>query len=204
MDWTLILLIVLFIILIYMNYKKVIRNIYKNKNIESKKVRWNLKKAAKESTSLNHQKPSIDFFDESINPNGLAIENKLLNSDIIKYLNTQDDSYGSKLYSVNPVQAWISEDPDLLKDKNNYTAHEIINLENSNTRIDTFREDQLQGSSNDILSNASTIGEVYDNMVDNFRVKWGKFEGLGAFDQRSDYNLDVKPATNGYTDFATY
>jgi len=194
-------LILLFIILIYMNYKKIIRKTYsykdKDKNImvtESKKVRWDLAKAVDESS---HQNPLIDFFDESSNSNGLVVEGNLINSDIIQYLNKQDESYGSKLYSVNPAKAWISEDPDILVDRNNFTAHEIIGLEDSNTRIQAYREDPS-------ITNGDTVGEVYDNMVDNFRVKWGQFEGLGAYDPTSYYSLDVKPNSNGYTEFATY
>jgi len=199
MDWTLIILILLFIILIYMNYKKLIRKTYsrKDKNIvgtESKKVRWDLAKAVTESS---HQNPLIDFFDDSINRNGLVLEGNTINSDIVKYLNKQGESYSSKLYSVNPAKAWISEDPDVLDDRNNFTAHEIIGSEDSNTRVQAYRKDPS-------ISNGETVGEVYDNMVDNFRVKWGQFEGLDAYNPTTYYSLDVTPDSNGYTEFATY
>lgn len=183
-----------------MNYKKTIRKTYfsSNKNvgtIESKKVRWDLAQATKESV---HQNPSVDFFDESSNRNGLVVEGNAVSSDIIKYLNKQSESYGSKLYSVNPTKAWIGEDPDLLVDRNNFTAHEIIGSEDPNTRVQEFRENPTS------FVTGETIGEVYDNMVDNFRVKWGQFEGLGAYDPTSYYSLDVNPDTHGYTGFATY
>jgi hypothetical protein len=200
MDWTLILLIALFILLIYMNYKKIIRKTYsrKNKTIggnDSKKVRWDLAQAAKESA---HQNPLVDFFDGTTNRDGLVLEGNAISSDIVKYLNKQSESYGSKVYSVNPTKAWIPEDPDILVDRNNFTAHEIIGEEEPNTRVHEFRE----GNTNGFEGN--TIGEVYDNMVDNFRVKWGQFEGLGAYDPTSYYSLEVNPDANGYTDFATY
>jgi len=41
-------------------------------------------------------------------------------------------------------------------------------------------------------------------MVDNYRVKWGKFDTLSSFDRSSHYGLDVEPSVNGYTGFATY
>lgn len=197
MDWTLILIMVLFIILIYMNYKKIIRKTYLRKpNIQGigKKVRWNLEKASKEFV---HQNPSIDFFNESSNTNGVIVEGNKVSSDVIQYLNKQNESYSSKLYSVNPVKAWIGEDPDMLPNKNNYTAHEIIGTEDANTRIQDYRDNPNNYT-------GSTVGEVYDNMVDNFRVKWGKFEGLEAFDDSSYYLLEDKPSTHGYTEFATY
>ncbi len=55
-----------------------------------------------------------------------------------------------------------------------------------------------------MATQGETIGEVYDNMVDNYRVKWGKFDSLGAFDRSSHYGIDVNPSENGYTGFATY
>jgi hypothetical protein len=182
-----------------MNYKKIIRKTYSRTDkivtgTESKKVRWDLAKAVKESS---HQNPLIDFFDDSSNRNGLVVDGNAINSDIVKYLNKQSESYGTKIYSVNPTKAWISEDPDILVDRNNFTAHEIIGSEDSNTRINAYREDPSS-------ANGETVGEVYDNMVDNFRVKWGQFEGLESYDPISYYSLDVNPDSNGYTEFATY
>jgi hypothetical protein len=48
------------------------------------------------------------------------------------------------------------------------------------------------------------IGNVYDNLVDNFRVKWGKIEGLEGNDIHDHYILENKPCDIGYTSFATY
>jgi hypothetical protein len=194
-----------------MNYKKIIRKTcnYKNKifiggetetktdtkiGTDTKKVRWDLDQGL---DNLSHHNPLIDFFNDSSNSNGLVVEGNAINSDVIKYLNKKGESYGSKLYSVNPVQAWISEDPDILVDRNNFTAHEIIGSEDSNTRIQDYRQDSN-------LTNGDTVGEVYDNMVDNFRVKWGQFEGLNGYDTTLYYSLDVNPNSNGYTEFATY
>lgn len=194
MDWTLIILIILFGILIYMNYKKIIKKYKREENKKTKKVSWSLSDAAKQIT---HHSPSIDFFDESSNLNGIIVEGNLVDSNITKYLNKQSDSYSSKLYSVNPTKAWIAEDPDNLDNIKSYTAHEIISENDPNTRVQDYRDDPLQ-------TIGSTVGEVYDNMVDNFRVKWSKFEGLEAFDPTSHYGINVDPTSNGYTGFATY
>jgi hypothetical protein len=192
MDWTLTFLIILFGILIYMNYKKIIKRSKKDK--KNKKVSWSLSQAA---DSLIHQNPSIDFFDESSNLNGVIVDGNLMNSNIVKYLNKQNESYGSKLYSVNPVKAWIPENPANLDDINSWSAHEIVSQNDPNTRVQEYRENPSEVV-------GSTVGEMYDNMVDNFRVQWGKFEGLGAYDPTSYYGIDVEPSTNGYTNFATY
>ena len=197
MDWTLILLIVLLGILIYMNFKKSINKIYKKKNIiNRKKVSWSLEKEKKQ---LLHYNPVIDFFNESSNTNGIIVETKPTDSQIIKYLNKQNESYGTKIQTTNPTKAWAPEDPDAIDDINNYTAHEIIGMDDPNSRVNSFRTDPML-----IASQGETIGEVYDNMVDNYRVKWGKFESLGSFDKSSHYGIDVEPSTNGYTGFATY
>jgi len=198
MDWTLILLILLLGILIYMNYKKSIEKLHKKKNTGNirKKVSWSL---GKYENQLIHHNPTVDFFDESTNQNGIIVENKLTDSKIIKYLNKQDESYGVKVKSINPTKAWAPEDPDVIDDINNYTAHEIIGLEDPNSRINSFRQNP-----NSIAASGETIGEVYDNMVDNYRVKWGKFDTLDSFAKSSHYGIDVEPTTNGYTNFATY
>lgn len=197
MDWTLILLIILLGILIYMNYKKSLKKTYRKKNIEKrKKVSWAL---AKGESQLIHHNPTIDFFNESANTNGIMVETKPINSQIIKYLNKQNESYGSKLQSTNPAKAWAPEDPDVISDINNFTAHEIIGMEDPNSRVNNFRSDP-----NLIATQGETIGEVYDSMVDNYRVKWGKFDSLGALDRSSHYGLDVVPSEHGYTGFATY
>lgn len=182
MDWTLIFLTLLFGILIYMNYRKIKR--FKKDN-RTKKVSWSLSDA---TNKLTYQNPSIDFFDDSSN---------LMNSNIVKYLNNQSESYASKLYLVNPIKAWIPEDPSNLDDPNSWSAHEIVSQNDPNTRVQEYLEDPTQGV-------GSTIGELYDNMVDNYRVQWGKFEGLGAYDPTSYYGIDVEPSINGYTSFATY
>jgi hypothetical protein len=191
MDWTLILLIVLLGILIYMNYKKLIKEKHKRKNVS-----WSLEK---EKNNLIHHNPVMDFFNETSNTNGIIIETKPTDSKIIRYLNEQDESYGTKLQSTNPTKAWGPEDPDLIDDINNYTAHEIIGLEDPNYRVDSFRTNP-----NTMASHEETIGEVYDNMVDNYRVKWGKFDSLESFDRSSHYGLDIEPSEHGYTGFATY
>ncbi len=197
MDWTLILLTVLLGILIYMNYKKSIKKTFKKNSLaKTKKVSWAL---ANTENHLIHQNPAIDFFNESSNPNGIIIETKPTDSQIIKYLNKQNESYASKLQSTNPTKAWAPEDPDVINDINNYTAHEIIGLEDPNTRVNNFRSDP-----NSLAAQGNTIGEMYDNMVDNYRVKWGKFDSLGSFDKSSHYGLDVDPSDHGYTGFATY
>jgi hypothetical protein len=180
-----------------MNYKKSIDKLSKkNKIIKRKKVSWSLDKGSKQ---LIHHNPTIDFFNESTNQNGIIVETKPTDSRIIKYLNKQDESYGSKIQSTNPTKAWAPEDPDIIEDINNYTAHEIIGTEDPNSRVNNFREDP-----NLMATQGETIGEVYDNMVDNYRVKWGKFDSLGAFDRSSHYGIDVNPSENGYTGFATY
>lgn len=196
MDWTLILLIVLLGILIYMNYKKSISKLKKKNIIKGKKVSWALSKGEKQ---LIHHNPVVDFFNDSANVNGIIVETKPYDSQIIKYLNKQGEAYASKLESTHPVKAWVPEDPDVINDINNYTAHEIIGSENPNTRVGNFQSDP-----NSIATQGETIGEVYDNMVDNYRVKWGKFDSLGAFDNSSYYGLDVEPSSNGYTGFASY
>jgi hypothetical protein len=197
MDWTLILLIILLGILIYMNYKKSINKLRKKKNMpKTKKVSWSL---GNNESMLLHQNPTVDFFDDSSNMNGIIVERNPTNSQIIKYLNKQDESYGVKVKCINPTKAWAPEDPDIIDDINNYTAHEIIGLEDPNSRVNNFRENP-----NSIAYTGETIAELYDNMVDNYRVKWGKFDTLGSFDKSSHYGIDVQPSTNGYTDFATY
>jgi hypothetical protein len=197
MDWTLILLIVLLGILIYMNYKKSIDKLHKKNNMtKTKKVSWSLEK---NESRLIHHNPTVDFFDDSSNMNGIIVETKPTNSQIIKYLNKQDESYGVKVKSINPTKAGVAEDPSVIDDINNYTAHEIIGLEDPNSRVNNFRENP-----DSIAYCGETIGELYDNMVDNYRVKWGKFDTLGSFDRSSHYGIDVEPSTNGYTNFATY
>ena len=206
MDWTLIFIIVLFAILIYMNFKKIIKsNKEKRNKNKNKKVSWSLSNAAAE---ISHHNPSIDFFNETSNTNGIIIEGNNIDSNIIKYLNKQNESYGSKLSCVNSTKAWIPEDPDLLDNKNSFTAHQIINENDSNTRIQNYRDFQVNEVEDNQINQsefmASTVGEVYDNMVDNFRVKWGKINGLGTYESKDYYGLDVEPTTNGYTGFATY
>lgn len=171
-----------------MNYKKMVK---KNKIINyKKKVRWG------EKNIINHHiNPQIDFFDQYNNGiEGQALHNENINSNIIKYLDTMKNSYGSTIYETNPKQANIPENPEYIKDINNISAHEIINDNDANQRILTYKED----------SESKEIGSIYDNLVDNYRIKWGKINELNAFDKSNNYELDNNPKELGYTDFPTY
>ena len=194
MDWTLINTIILSILtiivflLVFVNYKKIINIIMQlSTNNKTKSVSWsdNIDKTTSIPTNIPTSIPT------SI-PTNNNLESKTLN-----YLNKHKESYGSKIYSVNPIKAWIAEDPENLLDINAFTAHQIINQNDANTRVQEYRDDPT-------AYEGSTVGEVYDNMVDNFRVKWSKFDGLEAHDPTSYYGLDVEPSANGYTGFATY
>ena len=48
------------------------------------------------------------------------------------------------------------------------------------------------------------VGNIYDNLVDNYRVKWGKINGLNAYNTNNNYELENDPTELGYTDFPTY
>jgi hypothetical protein len=107
-----------------------------------------------------------------------------------------NNSYGSTIYETNPKQANIPENPEYIKDINNISAHEIINNNDANQRILTYKEDSE--------SESKEIGNIYDNLVDNYRIKWGKINDLNAFDKSNNYELDNNPNELGYTDFPTY
>jgi len=186
MSLILILLTILLIILVYINYKKIL---YKNNN---KKVRWNSKNSV---IHPHYTNPEIDYFDtynNGIEEYGLFKNN--INSNVTKYLDNMADSYKSIASDTYPIKASIPEDPELV---NSIEAHEIVNDEDPNTRVLEYRNDPE-------IYESMEVGNVYDKLVNNFRVEWGKFEELNAHNQTNYYDLGIAPDDKGYTDFATY
>ena len=197
------LLIILLIILISMNYNKLFN---KNNNLK-KKVRW-----GKKNIMMNyHLNPQIDFFDQYNNGmKGQPLYKKNINSNITKYLDNMNNSYGSTIYDTNPKKAFIPENPDNIDNIDNITAHEIINEDDTNKRVLDYRESLLEENFKDETEDIADkyqdmeVGNIYDNLVDNYRIKWGKINGLNAFDKSDHYELDNDPNDIGYTNFPTY
>ena len=191
MNLILILLIILLIILIFINYKKILK---KDQNINLKKVRW-----GKKNIIMNHDlNPEFDFFDQYNNGiEGGALYKENINSNVTKYLDKMSNSYGSIVYQTNPQIANIPENPEYIKDIDNISAHEIINNNDANERILEYKEEPK-------IYESMEVGNIYDNLVDNYRVKWGKINGLNAYNTNNNYELENDPTELGYTDFPTY
>jgi hypothetical protein len=173
--------------LVYINYKKIVFN--KDNN---KKVRWN---STKSIIHPHYNNPEFDYFD-SYN-NGIeeyALFKNNINSNITKYLDNMADSYKSVASDTYPIKASIPEDPELVE---SIQAREIVNNADPNTRVLEYRNDPK-------IYDSMEVGNVYDSLVNNFRVEWGKFEDLNAHDQTNYYDLSIAPDDMGYTNFATY
>ena len=187
MSLILILLTILLIILVYINYKK---NRYRDNN--NKKVRWGSKNSV---IHPHYTSPEIDYFDSynnGIDEYGLSKNN--INSDVTRYLDNMTDSYKSIASDTYPIKASIPEDPELV---DSIEAREIVNEADANTRVLEYRNDPE-------MYESMEVGNVYDTLVNNFRVEWGKFDNLNAHDQTNYYDLSIVPNDKGYTDFATY
>jgi hypothetical protein len=189
-----------------MNYNKILNKKLKSDN-KLKKVKWGENK----SISLPHfNHPDGDFFNEFTKYNeyneynngikGQGLYKKNINSNVTKYLDKMKDSYSSIVYDTNPQIASIPINPekiDIADDIDELTAQEIINDDNPNTRVLEYRE-------NPKMFDSMTVGNIYDTLVDNFRVQWSKFNELDAYANDDYYSLDIKPIEKGYTGFATY
>ena len=209
MDLILILLIILLIILIYMNYDKIYNNNLNNDLINQdnkKKVKW----CEKNIIMGHHLHPEIDYFDQDQYNNGLdglPLSKNNINSNVTTYLDKMKNSYSSTIHDTYPKKAFIPENPDYI---NKIDSHDIINDYDANERVLDYKQ-SLSNNNNDEDENEDAnmyddmdIGNVYDNLVDNFRVKWGKIDGLDGNDINDNYILDNKPSDIGYTSFATY
>jgi hypothetical protein len=213
MDLILILLMILLFIVIYMNYNKIMNNdINDDTNKENKKkVKW----CEKNIIMGHHLNPEIDYFDQYNNGlDNLPLSNKNINSNVTKYLDKMKNSYSSTISNTYPKKAFLPEDPDYI---NKIDAHTIINDYDANDRVLDYKQSLLEeddddeegeegeeGEDREDMYNGEDIGNVYDNLVDNFRVKWGKINRLDGNNKNDLYILDNKPSDIGYTSFATY
>ena len=186
-----------------MNYNKISNN-YENKDINKenkKKVKW----CEKNIIMGHHLNPEIDYFDQYNNGlDNLPLSNKNINSNVTKYLDKMKNSYSSTICNTYPKKAFLPEDPDYI---NKIDAHTIINDYDANDRVLDYKQSLLEENDDedgDNMYDGEDIGNVYDNLVDNFRVKWGKIDGLDGNDINDNYILDKKPSDIGYTSFATY
>ena len=211
MDLILILLIILLFIVIYMNYNKITNNNTNNNinnnvnNINKKKVKW----SEKNSIMSHHLHPEfeIDYFDQYNNGlDGLTLSNKNINYNVTKHLDNMINSYGSTVSDTYPKKAFIPIAPLALGCKPKIDAHAIINDYDANERVLDYKQSLLDNydCKQDNMYDGEDIGNVYDNLVDNFRIKWGKIDGLDGNDINDNYILDKKPSDIGYTSFATY
>jgi hypothetical protein len=197
MNFILLLLFILLLILIFMNYNKIINKKNKSNN-KIKKVKWGLNN----SISIPHYNhPDGDFFNEYTKYTDKEMTNQgVLNSNITKYLENMKNSYSSIIYDTNPQKASIPINPENLNEQENFeniSAHNIINENDPNTRVLEYRE-------NSKIYDSMTVGNVYDTLVDNYRVQWSKFNNLDGYGNNNYYSLDIKPKEIGYTDFPTY
>ena len=208
MDLILILLIILLFIVIYMNYNKITNNNTNNNinnnvnNINKKKVKW----SEKNSIMSHHLHPEfeIDYFDQYNNGlDGLPLSNKNINSNVTKHLDNMINSYGSTVSDTYPKKAFIPIAPEYIDE---IDARAIINDYDANERVLDYKQSLLDNydCKQDNMYDGEDIGNVYDNLVDNFRIKWGKIDGLDGNDINDNYILDKKPSDIGYTSFATY
>ncbi len=186
-----------------MNYNKISNN-YENKDINKenkKKVKW----CEKNIIMGHHLNPEIDYFDQYNNGlDNLPLSNKNINSNVTKYLDKMKNSYSSTICNTYPKKAFLPEDPDYI---NKIDAHTIINDYDANDRVLDYKQSLLEENDDedgDNMYDGEDIGNVYDNLVDNFRVKWGKINGLDGNNKNDLYILDNKPSDIGYTSFATY
>ena len=183
-----------------MNYNKILNKNYKSSD-KIKKVKWGLNNSIDAIPHFNH--PDGDFFNEytkhdSIKDQGFFKEN--LFSNVTKYLENMKNSYSSILYETNPQKASIPINPEDLDEQENFkniTAHNIINDDDPNTRVLEYRE-------NPKIYDSMNVANVYDTLVDNYRVQWSKFNELDGYGDDNYYSLDMKPKEIGYTDFPTY
>ena len=209
MDLILILLIILLFIVIYMNYNKITNNNTNNNinnninnNENKKKVKW----SDKNSIMSHHLHPEfeIDYFDQYNNGlDGLPLSNKNINSNVTKHLDNMINSYGSTVSDTYPKKAFIPIAPEYIDE---IDARAIINDYDANERVLDYKQSLLDNydCKQDNMYDGEDIGNVYDNLVDNFRIKWGKIDGLDGNDINDNYILDKKPSDIGYTSFATY
>ena len=197
-----------------MNYNKIMNNdINDDTNKENKKkVKW----CEKNLIMGHHLHPEIDYFDQYNNGlDGLPLSNKNINSNVTKYLDKMSNSYSSTVCDTYPKKAFIPVAPsnywnqtsiDFPVAPDYINAHEIINDYDANERVLDYKQSLLDNNDckEDNIYNDMDVGNVYDNLVDNFRVKWGKIDKLDGNDINDNYILDNKPSDIGYTSFATY
>lgn len=183
MNILILLLIIITLLISFLYYKN-----YKFYSTNTKKVSWN-------NTNIiippNNISNIIEKYDQDIsefNPS----------SKITSYLDNLQNSYPNSINIDQPKTASIPTKP--IDNFNFNDSRSIININNANTRVHEFNQLTTQ-------SDNMTIGNLYDNLVDNYRVEWGKsLEGLdGNSLHDNHYNIDTaKPEDNGYTSFATY
>jgi hypothetical protein len=203
MDLILILLIILLFIVIYMNYNKIINNNDVNNDVNKenkKKVKW----CENNLIMAHHLHPEIeiDYFDQYNNGlDGLPLSNKNINSNVTKYLDKMKNSYSSTVCDTYPKKASIPVAPDCI---NEIDARTIINTHVTNDRVLDYKQSLDNKCQENNMYDGEDIGNVYDNLVDNFRIKWGKIDSLNGNEKHDHYILENKPNEMGYTSFATY
>ncbi len=193
-----------------MNYNKIINNNDVNKE-NKKKVKW----CEQNLIMGHHLHPEIDYFDQYNNGlDGLPLSNKNINSNVTKYLDKMKNSYSSTVCDTYPKKASIPVAPlalgckpkrlDLPDCINEIDAHAIINTHVTNDRVLDYKQSLDNKCQENNMYDGEDIGNVYDNLVDNFRIKWGKIDSLNGNEKHDHYILENKPSEMGYTSFATY
>jgi len=174
MNLIIILLSILLSIIIYIYYNK---NVYKQNN---KKVTW-----------------AIDNNNNNNNNNDAKKEyvfNEKLNSNVTNFLDNIQNSYTSIASNTYPIKASIPQKPQVL---DNFSSHDITNSSDANTRV-------LEYKNQPEIYNSMGVANVYDQLVDNSRLEWGKFTSLDGNESGDYYDINIQPNKFGYTEFATY
>lgn len=185
MNILFLLLIIAIILLLFLNYNK-----YQSYSNNTKKVSWNNNNVIIPPDNIS----SVIEYDTNISEYTTS-------SKITSYLDNLKDSYPNAVNISQPMESSIPTKPptnDILN-FNDVRSFNSLNI-NTNTRVNDFNKEITH---NDNL----TIGNLYDNLVDNYRVEWGQIpDGLdGNSLHDNHYNIDIlKPEDNGYTSFATY
>lgn len=154
--------------------------IYYNKNIykqNNKKVTW----ATDNNNNDNDTKKEYVF-------------NEKLNSSVTNFLDNIQNSYTSIASNTYPIKASIPQKPEIL---NNFSSYNITNSSDPNSRVLEYRNQPE-------IYNSMGVANVYDQLVDNSRLEWGKFTSLDGNEEADYYDINIQPNKFGYTDFATY